>query len=187
MDMRKDGFWDYAGRWHGLFSEEKKLQWEGNWLENEFCSSCRFCCGHQDSDVPFPMPLQPAQSGRKAADKFHLLDFHTAYLARAGCKSDSINGCRLKAFEKPIACGLFPVVFANGHLYLYQNCPAVICTPLIRFMEFAKKAAEMLYQLSESELWHLSICLPLDTIARAYIDLRICLIDQQGKKSLIFE
>lgn len=183
--MEKNGFWDYTTRWEKIFREARDLRWEGNWIENGYCSDCRFCCGKQDSDTPFPMPLLPKQDRPGLEKDFHLLDSLTPYLARAGCRSDTDQGCRLPIDQKPIACGLFPVVLVNGGLYLYQNCPSVIFNPLIRFMELAKRAAEMLVQLELADLRRLSLWLTPEALSRSYINLRITLFDQHGKE-LVF-
>lgn len=185
MPTVQRGFWDYALNWERVFPQEKRLAWEKTWLENDYCKDCRFCCGPQDSDVPFPMPLLASQSEKGANDRFYLLDDKIAYLARPGCKSDSPSGCKLRICDKPLACGFFPIVFANGGLYLYQNCPAVIFTPLIRFMEFAKKIAQILIQYNIEELYHLSICLTLEKLASSYIDLHITLI-KDGQKEISY-
>lgn len=186
IQTQENGFWDYAMRWSKLFAEKPALRWDTNWLENGYCAECRFCCGKQDSATPFPMPLLPEQGRPDLANDFYLLDATTPYLAQAGCKADTVTGCRLKHGQKPMACGLFPIVLINGGLYLYQNCPAVIYTPLIRFMEFAQKAADLLGKLPEDDLRHLSLWFTDDTLAKSYIDLRIKLFNQHGKK-LIFE
>lgn len=181
MDTIRNGFWDYVARWRETFKEERRLHWERNWIENDYCKDCRFCCGPQDSCVPFPMALMPKQLGPDNRENFHMLDNSTAFLAEEGCLADANTGCRLRLDQKPVACGLFPVVLANGALYLYQNCPAVIFSPIIRFLELGREAAVMLLQLSYDDLLHLSIWLNADTLARSYIDLRIRIFDEHGK------
>lgn len=186
MEVCKNGFWDYASKWRNLFPQERKLEWDRNWIKNDYCASCRYCCGRQDSDIPFPMPLLPDQYEKNASHEFYMLDARTAYLARAGCKADGPHGCTLARRDKPLACGLFPIVLINGGLYLYQNCPAVIYAPLIRFMEFARDAAQMLMEFPFEQLLHLTICLSREKIIKSYINLHIALI-KNGKKELVYE
>lgn len=184
--MEKNGFWDYVERWRKTFDGQSgTISWNKNWLENSWCGKCRFCCGPQDSDYPFPMALLPGQTGPATPNDFHLLDASTACLAKEGCKSDGPCGCRLPLEKKPIACGLFPIVLVNGCLYLYQNCPAVVFTPLAGFMEIAQKAADMLIGLPFDDLRHLSIWLCCDALAKSYIDLHIRIFSWHGKK-LVF-
>lgn len=179
------GFWDYVEQWRGQFTDERKIRWENNWLENDYCAQCRFCCGPQDSALPFPMGLSPSQAGDNAAVKFHLLDGRTACLLQSGCKSDGPHGCRLTLPEKPLACGLFPIVLANGGLWLYQNCPAVVFTPLIRFLDIARKVAVLLSELPLEELRHISLWLTADKLATSYIDLRIKIFDAKEKQIVL--
>lgn len=186
MNIVPDGFWDYAERWRKVFRENRPVEWEKYWIENSFCQDCKFCCGPQDSDVPFPMPLLVKQHREKLEEDFHLLDSLTPYLAAAGCKSCGDKGCRLKLDEKPLACGFFPIVLANGRLYLYKNCPAIIFSPLMRFMELGRKVADYLLNFDISELKRLSLWLNCDTLSRSYIDLRIGLF-HEGKKELILD
>lgn len=185
MQKADKGFWDYVDRWRGIFREERAVRWEKNWLENDYCCDCRFCCGPQDSATPFPMALLPHQIAPENADNFHMLDASTAFLGKDGCLSDTPRGCRLALDQKPIACGLFPVVLVNGGLYLYQNCPAVVFTPLVRFLDIAKKAAATLLELPLEDLRHVSIWLNEDSLARSYIDLRIRLFGHTCKKAVL--
>lgn len=186
METVKNGFWDYANKWKEEFAGDRPLDWERCWIKNGYCSDCRYCCGPQDSDHPFPMPLLASQ-GREGLERdFHLLDSLTPYLAAAGCRSCTKTGCRLEPGQKPLACGFFPVVLVNGALYLYQNCPSVLFTPLVRFMELAREVAAFLIELDLDELRRLSLWLTVDTLSRSYINLRIRLFNAQGKK-LVFE
>lgn len=186
MDTVDKGFWDYVQKWRQAFPEERRLRWENDWLQNEYCVDCRFCCGPQDSSLPFPMALSSSQVRNNAAARFHLLDCRTACLTTAGCKSDGPNGCTLDLPDKPLACGLFPIVLANGGLYLYQNCPAVVFTPLIRFLDIARKAAQRLEALTLDELRHISLWLTADKLAAGYIDLHIGIFDAT-RKNLVFK
>lgn len=167
--------------WKKQFNEADNpclpLAWRGNWLENGWCAKCRYCCGPQGSDEPFPMPLLPSQVEPDNSQDFYMLDENTAYIGAEGCKSDTSTGCRLPASKKPIACGLFPIVLANGKLYLYQNCPSVIFTPLARFFKIAENAAAMLSDLHPDELRRISIELPENILAEKYIDLHIKLFE----------
>ncbi|MBD5641138.1 MAG: hypothetical protein HDQ91_01800 [Desulfovibrio sp.] len=180
--MTPDGFWDYTRKWQKDFAGNRPVAWEKYWIENDFCKDCRFCCGPQDSDIPFPMPLLERQRREHLDRDFHLLDSLTPYLAAPGCKACGTEGCRLKLEEKPLACGFFPVVLANGGLYLYKNCPAVIFSPLIRFMELGLKVGEYLQTLDLDELRRLSLWLNCDTLSRSYIDLRISLFRDNAKE-----
>lgn len=185
MEIIENGFWDYVKRWREIFRSERALHWDNDWLENEYCPDCRFCCGPQDSATPFPMALLPSQTGPDNVLNFHMLDNATAYLGKDGCLSDTAIGCRLAACQKPLACGLFPIVLVNGGLWLYQNCPAVVFTPLVRFMDMAQKAVPLLLRLPVAELRHISIWLNPDVLARSYIDLRVRLFDMDGKKAVL--
>lgn len=181
MEKISKGFWDYVDRWREQDSAKKAVTWDKNWIANDYCKDCRYCCGPQDSAYPFPMSLLPEQIDANTAENFYLLDRRTACLGAAGCKSDTPQGCRLPLAKKPIACGLFPIVLVNGRLYLYKNCPAVVFSPLVRFMDLGLKAANMLIGYSLDDLFHLSLWLNCDTLARSYIDLRIKIFDQSGK------
>lgn len=180
--MGADGFWDYVNKWTPLYKTPLTVAWDKTWIKNDYCESCRFCCGKQDSNHPFPMPLLPDQARPDLDEDFHLLDSLTPYLAAAGCRACATNGCRLSKEQKPIACRLFPIVIVNGGLYLYQNCPSVLFTPLIQFLELAKSAAEMLDKLDLSSLRRLSLWLTAEILAANYIDLKIRLFDEHGKK-----
>lgn len=185
MITKKNGFWEYFEKWKYLFEENRFLKWNINWLENDFCKDCRYCCGPQDSADPFPMALLPAQLKPNIQKFFHMLNENTAYLGADGCKSHSETGCKLSETEKPVACGIFPIVLINGNLYLYQNCPAAIAIPLAQFAPFAMSVAKMLYAFSFEELKHISISLPCEVLAKKYIDLHITLFDGEGKKLIL--
>lgn len=186
METIKNGFWDYANRWSEKYGSPCSLDWDKYWIRNEYCPDCRYCCGPQDSDYPFPMPLLARQERPGLERDFHLLDSLTPYLGATGCRSCTESGCRLETGQKPLACGFFPIVLVNGSLYLYQNCPSVLFTPLVRFMELAREVAALLIEMDLSELRRLSLWLTVDVLSRSYIDLRIRLFDAHGKK-LVFE
>lgn len=185
MKRKANGLWDYAERWQALFDRVRAIRWQDDWLENDYCKDCRFCCGKQDSDYPFPMPLLPRQGAKDSEKDFHLLDCLTPCLDSRGCKSLGPNGCSRAKAERPIACGLFPIVIANGWLYLYQDCPAVLFTPLFRFMEIGRDAADLLLRLDFAELRRLSLWLMPELLAKNYICLRIRLFDANGKEPLL--
>lgn len=182
MPRKPGGFWEYVEKWRKEFAHNYELNWEKYWIENGYCSKCRFCCGPQDSDVPFPMPLLPAQKRAGLEQDFQLLDSMTPYLAAEGCKSCGSKGCALTLSEKPLACGFFPIVLINGSLYLYKNCPAVIYTPLIRFLDLGLKVAEFLIDLDLADLKRLSLWLNCDVLSRFYIDLRIRIFKADTKE-----
>ncbi len=173
MGVDQEQFWKYFNKWQPLFAETRTLLWRGEWLDNPYCPDCRYCCGPQDSDTPFPMGLLPWQLRPNLADDFYLLNGDTAYLAAKGCKSDGPCGCKLERIKRPVACGLFPLVLANGALYLYKTCPAVLAVPLYRFFELGRDAAIYLHNFSDAELRHIALNLSLETLAANYIDLEI--------------
>lgn len=119
------------------------------------------------------MALLPRQINAANARDFYMLDADTAYIGAKGCKSDTAAGCRLDACQKPVACGLFPIVLINGGLYLYQKCPAVLALPLRHFFCLAKDAQAMLKNIAPEDLRHISISLPCEALASKYIDLHI--------------
>lgn len=176
--MEKDKFWDYYRKWQSLIKGESALKWEQNWIENSLCKDCRYCCGPQGSDAPFPMGLLIRQIGPDNSDNFYMLDSKTACIGALGCKSDTPAGCRLKLEQKPVACGLFPIVLVNGGLYLYQMCPAVLSKPLCIFLDLAQKAAEMLAQFDTEDLENISISLSCDELQKKYINLHITVLNK---------
>lgn len=175
--MGKDKFWDYYSAWQTIFKKDSTLLWEKNWLENGLCKDCRYCCGPQGSDAPFPMGLLKRQIDQGDANNFYMLDSKTAYIGAAGCKSNTPDGCRLNSEQKPVACGLFPIVLVNGSLYLYQMCPAVLSKPLCVFLDLAQKAADMLVKFKDEDLKNISINLSCDELQRKYINLHITIFE----------
>lgn len=170
-------FADYASAWQDIYSHHHSspiLAWRDGWLENGFCQDCRYCCGPQASDEPFPMALLPHQLRPGLDQDFYLLDARTACLDQRGCKSCGPQGCRLHRDRRPVACGLFPLVVANGGLYLYKTCPAVLLKNLADWLTIAGDAAKWLTNgLNKEELGQIALDLPLGSMASGYIDLAI--------------
>lgn len=166
-------FWHYLTKWRNDFPSPRPLLWTDGLLKNGYCADCRYCCGPQGSDKPFPMHLLPRQIDPDTPDNFYLLDEHTALLDRRGCKSCTSQGCRLDFDKRPVACGLFPLVLANGRLYAYKICPATIFSSLDDLECLAQKAAAWLSTLPEDELRRISICLDQKSLDERYIDLEI--------------
>lgn len=179
------GFWHYVETWRHTFLHRRVVRWRGTWLQNGYCRDCRYCCGPQDSSVPFPMALLPSQIRPDLERDFFLLDADIAYIGAQGCKADTARGCRLPLILRPVACGLFPLVLVNGGLHLYKTCPAVLFTPLVRFAGLGLEAAHFLRGFSLKELQHISLDLPCETLVRDYIDLRISLFDADGKTKIL--
>ncbi|MGE9984504.1 hypothetical protein [Desulfovibrio sp. SGI.169] len=180
MQKAQKGFWHYLEFWRALFRRRRSLRWRGTWLQNGYCRDCRYCCGPQDSNEPFPMALLPAQLHSRLGDDFYLLNADTAYLDGRGCKASTSHGCRLELTQRPVACGLFPLVPANGGLYLYKTCPAVILTPLNELAALGLEAARRLTGFTLSDLRHISLDIPARTLAERYISLNISLFDANG-------
>lgn len=183
--ISENGFWRNSEKWRKM--DQGALEWANGWLRNGNCADCKLCCGPQGiNDPPFPMPLLASQVSAETPDDFYLLDESTPYIGAQGCKSASPSGCRLSSEKKPIACRLFPLVLIEGKFYLYQNCPAVLFTPLLAFMELAEKAAEWLAEFPLEELRRLSISMPCETLSAKYIDLHIRIFEC-GEKILLKE
>lgn len=166
-------FWRFLTRWRKNFPSRRPLSWENGLLENGYCADCRYCCGPQGSDKPFPMHLLPRQIGPDTPDNFYLQDKNTALLDHRGCKSCTDHGCRLDFAKRPVACGLFPLVLANGRLYAYRICPATIFSSLNELESLGQKAAAWLKDLPEDELQGISIRLDQKSLSERYIDLDI--------------
>lgn len=182
--IKKNRFWSRLEKWQSIFKAPKNLSWhDEGWLENEYCGDCRYCCGPQGSDEPFPMALLPNQISARTPDDFYLLDKNTAYLGREGCKSETGKGCRLPRELRPVSCGLFPIVLANGRLYLYKTCPAVIFNSLDELCALAEKAAAWLAAFPLEELRHISLNLSSEKLAADYIDLGIEIFSAEDRKS----
>ena len=181
MPTEKENFWNNLKKWKHLFKGQRPLHWNKSYLENDWCGDCRLCCGPQGTDEPFPMALLPAQMPPGYREHFYLLNDNTAYLAEKGCRSDSACGCVLERSERPVACGLFPFVLANGRLYLYINCPASLFTPLAWFYETGREIAKMLLNFSLEDLRHLSLSLSPEILSLKYVDLHIDIFNDEAK------
>lgn len=174
------GFWHYLEIWRQRFPRRRALRWRDGWLQNGYCCDCRYCCGPQDSNEPFPMALLPGQLRPNLTDDFYLLNKDTAYLDARGCKSCTERGCRLPREQRPVACGLFPLVLANGDLYAYKTCPAVIFTPLDRLADLGLVAAHWLAEFSLTDLRHISLEISAPALAERYLSLSIGVFDANG-------
>jgi Fe-S-cluster containining protein len=170
--MRRD-FQYYLSLWRRRFPRRRALLWRDSWLQNGYCRDCRYCCGPQDNSEPFPMALLPRQMRPGLGEDFYLLAEDVAYIADRGCKANDGHGCRLVREKRPVACCLFPLVLANGGLYLYKTCPAVIFTPLADLFDAGRSAATWLANFSPAELSHISLNLQAQTLRERYIYLDI--------------
>ena len=179
--MGKD-FQSYVEGWRQAFPAPRELAWRGNWLVNGYCCDCRYCCGPQDNDTPFPMALLPSQIRPDLAEDFYLLDAQTAYMDGRGCKALGSRGCSLPKEHRPLACGLFPLVLANGGLWLYKICPASVLVPLADWLPLAGKARDWLATLPEEHLRHISISLDAATLTDRYINLHMTLFTEHDAK-----
>ena len=177
---KDDRFWKYLEKWRKDCADPKPVVWKDGWLDNGYCASCRYCCGPQGDDEPFPMALLPGQISARTPSDFYMLNKNTACLGKMGCKSETPAGCRLPRELRPVACGLFPLVLANGRLYLYKTCPAVMFNQLATFADIASSAAQWLSTFDEKELRHISLNLPENVLARDYIDLGIGIFDPEN-------
>ena len=167
------GFWEYLAHWQKMFPRRRTVSWRNGWLQNGYCRDCRYCCGPQDFDEPFPMGLLPDQLRPGLANDFFLLTKDTAFMDGRGCRSCTSQGCRLPRPDRPVACGLFPFVLTAGELYLYQIGPASMFTPLAHMAEMGREAAAWLAKFSQREQEHIALNLPADVLTDRYIKLHI--------------
>ncbi|SDF67681.1 hypothetical protein [Desulfovibrio legallii] len=170
MDTR---FWAYLEEWRRRFPRRRKLAWREGWLENGYCADCCYCCGPQDSNEPFPMGLLPGQLRPGMAEDFYLLNADTAYMDARGCRACTAHGCRLPRPQRPVACGLFPLVLNAGGMYVYRTCPAVLFTPLNELAELGRQAARWLQGFPRRDLEHIALNLPEAVLAERYISLSL--------------
>lgn len=171
-------FQHYFRLWKASFPQWREVRWANGYLHNAYCADCRYCCGPQDSGTPFPMPLLPAQCHERLEDDFYLLDPMTPCLDDRGCKSCGPQGCRLPRPQRPIACGLFPLVLVRDALHLYQCCPAALHLPLREWIRLGEQARDWLLTFSPAERQRLSLSLSPETLAESYIDLHLALPDR---------
>ncbi|MDR3320379.1 MAG: hypothetical protein LBS77_05590 [Desulfovibrio sp.] len=159
----------YLRLWRARFSRRRKLLWRDGRLQNGYCRDCLYCCGPQDNPKPFPLALLPHQMRPDLADDFFLLAEGMPYIGAEGCKSCGSRGCRLPLEKRPVACDLFPLVLANGLLYMYKTCPAVLFTPLAELVDIGNTAAGWIAGLSHADLRHIFLDLPAQALAERYI------------------
>lgn len=166
-------YWHYWQRWRQLFPRQRDVHLEQGVLVNAYCQDCRYCCGPQDCAAPFPMKLLPSQQHAHLDRDFFLLAPDTACLDGRGCKSCGPDGCRLPRPQRPVACGLFPLVLLDTGLYLYKVCPAVLFLPLDRWLGLAYAAAGWLAGLGTDTLARIAVHLPETTVRERFIDLEL--------------
>ncbi len=163
----------YKSLWKKRFPSPRTVTFADGVLVNEYCPDCRFCCGPQKEEKPFPMALLDSQISDQTPDNFYLLDKHTAALDRRGCKALTPSGCRLERKLRPVACNIFPIVLVNSRLYLYKVCPASLFLPKELFREIAVKVGRMLNGLSAHDVQRISITGDPSDLASKYEDLGI--------------
>ncbi len=166
-------FWDYLEQWRQRFPRRRELSWHDGWLQNGYCEDCCYCCGPQDSDEPFPMALLPGQLRPGMAEDFYLLNADTAYMDARGCRACTAHGCRLPRPQRPVACGLFPLVLNAGGMYVYKTCPAALFTPLSELADLGRQAARWLQGFPLKDLEHIALRLPATALAERYISLSL--------------
>ncbi len=172
---------EYLEYWRHIFRRRRALRWqEEGWLHNGYCRLCRYCCGPQDSDEPFPMRLLPEQMVPGYEKNFFLLDASTAFLDARGCRAVSGKGCRLPRALRPVSCGLFPFVLNAGGLYVYKTCPAVLLNPFQRIFSLGGQAAHWLTRLDRERLEGIALNLPTAVLAEKYISLNLRIYGSWG-------
>ncbi|MDR2574337.1 MAG: hypothetical protein LBC94_08385 [Desulfovibrio sp.] len=119
------------------------------------------------------MAILPSQMRPGLDEDFHLLAGDVACLDDRGCKACGHRGCRLTRSKRPVACELFPLVLANGGLYLYKTCPAAVFAPLADTIGIGHEAAAWLSGFSPAELRHIALNLPAQKLAERYVYLDI--------------
>ncbi|MDR1776456.1 MAG: hypothetical protein LBR31_01330 [Desulfovibrio sp.] len=166
-------FHDYLAAWREIFPRPRKIRWAEGRLFNGYCKDCRYCCGPQDDPEPFPMALLPGQIRSDLAEDFYLLSGDTAYIGARGCKAVGPFGCRLEQAKRPVTCSLFPLVPANGGLYLYKICPAALFSPLVLWADMGRAVATWLAGFNAADLTRISLSLTEQRLAERYIYLDI--------------
>lgn len=167
----------YLHIWRSRFPEQRPLLWQGSWIQNDYCVDCRYCCGPQAEQEPYPMALLPEQIRQQTPNDFYLKDPHTAVLDGRGCRSCGEQGCRLERQWRPITCGLFPIVPANGGLFLYKTCPAALFYPLAYWMDLGQKVARFMQSLGQQNCRHLSLQIETHKLAVSHICLNIWIFE----------
>ena len=105
-DVKDEAY--YRKLWTGMFPVGLKVALEDGVLVNEYCPQCRFCCGPQAEEKPFPMALLDRQISARTPDDFYLLDSRTAPAA-----------ARFARYRVPMAqAGLLPSLEAPAWTYL---------------------------------------------------------------------
>ena len=166
----------YKYLWEKRFPSPRTVTFADGVLVNEYCPGCRFCCGPQKEEKPFPMALLDSQISDRTPDNFYLLDNHTAALDRRGCKALTPSGCRLERKLRPVACNIFPIVLVNSRLYLYKVCPASLFLPGELFQKIAGKVGSMLNGFSARDVQRISITRdPSDLASKyEYLGISVC-------------
>ena len=71
-------------------------------------------------------------------------------------------------------------MLANGSLYVYKTCPAVLLTPPAELALLGLEAARWLVALSLEDLRRISLDLGAPVLAEKYISLSIQIFDHEG-------
>ena len=58
----------YKSLWKKRFPSPRTVTFADGVLVNEYCPDCRFCCGPQKEDIPFPMALLDSQISDRTPD-----------------------------------------------------------------------------------------------------------------------
>ena len=119
------------------------------------------------------MALLPGQLRPGMAEDFYLLNADTAYMDARGCRACTAHGCRLPRPQRPVACGLFPLVLNAGGMYVYKTCPAALFTPLSELADLGRQAARWLQGFPLKDLEHIALHLPATALAERYISLSL--------------
>lgn len=158
-------------KWAAVFPRPRELRFDRGIVRNAYCPDCRFCCGPQEEEEPFPMALLDSQVSERTPDDFFLLDAHTACLDRRGCKALGEHGCRLDNALRPVACNLFPYVLVDGRLYLYRVCPASMFLPNDLLASVGREVHAYLEGLPQKDRKRISIGRRREDLDEKYTDL----------------